>query len=1027
MFNNNPTPPRSSRSSKGKSPRGSTPGKINASRPDIHSYIQDIAQRKGSYALEKLRAHPLSPQLIGAVPSPDNEMDYRLEDSDDDVPENAPATHDRYRHMAETATVLFENSPGMKLANEAVHSRFREGDYSPPTFRGPSNIVLTHNVAKRDRRVQFVIREHNESGITSFSMHVQGLQQRYSFHIPPIQELRVLLQLWDRHPAYRDHHRVGQYIIKSTSVSFSGRRIDSIIFKDDAFSLKIKREAITLLSSMATIIQKNVRRYLVQQTYARYIQHIARHSLPSNQNGSPITRRHQLSESRVYPTGSGKKPFSPITSPQSRGGHLNRGWLSHDNDDNDKEIMEDAIRAQREAEAAVQRPRITYASPSGSPARKDESAIRRTVNFNEEEITPVPKLPPELTHEEKVQTLLKERQEAEAKVRADKLSKKKEERHRLKAERAEEKKKKKNFATTEAQAQTKGKVGASIMAMSIASKLKKKAVKNMQEAEEENSARNKMLEDEHEAGIKSLRNAALQRKNSSFKEGERQISYKEFQMKQAREREIEKSGQHHSSAEDFTYDDSNENNVDTRDDASGGKDGLVEDSRGDELSAGELFQRDLKLNENKEKKLLDKSSAMKKHVAEVEKGNFNFENKEKSEKSEKSDEIFVVVNSDDRALKKFDDKLPPHKFDEYFHVLRESMDMSMSADQVMFIFDEMQTNKFFNQSTIHAMESDSKLMWWVDALFTAMVQCKHSKDIALVGLKIAAMFPYDRFPVAENRISFCKILNKVLLPHINDNDAEDFCAQVLHYGTKFTSKKVIQNLDQVVDNEGLEMIVKVLLKFGQQRDLIGNAPKVVSLCLKYVRNICIMSTPHAQARLMAAGVGSCLVKLLVFYRTDEGVVAPICRSVACFIKNPSYISNFASHECLQLYILILKTNPMNKTISKMVGVLLIELYSADPSAMKDVFLKCDMAKLLNDLLVTQMRLSSRFSLSVIECNIMMCSYFVIQVTVLKEGLLEAGIIETLTQYQQNQQNFGHNIDVVIEKCLKHLRDPVNEE
>ena len=58
---------------------------------------------------------------------------------------------------------------------------------------------------------------------------------------------------------------------------------------------------------------------------------------------------------------------------------------------------------------------------------------------------------------------------------------------------------------------------------------------------------------------------------------------------------------------------------------------------------------------------------------------------------------------------------------------------------------------------------------------------------------------------------------------------------------------------------------------------------------------------------------------------------------------------------------------------------------------------------------------------------MMCSYFVIQVSEIKERLLEAGIIETLIQYQENHQNFGSNIDVVIQKCLNHLRDPVNKE
>ena len=85
-----------------------------------------------------------------------------------------------------------------------------------------------------------------------------------------------------------------------------------------------------------------------------------------------------------------------------------------------------------------------------------------------------------------------------------------------------------------------------------------------------------------------------------------------------------------------------------------------------------------------------------------------------------------------------------------------------------------------------------------------------------------------------------------------------------------------------------------------------------------------------------------------------------------------------------------------------------------------------MANMLNDLLRAQMELSSRFTLSVIECNIMMCSYFVIQVSFLKTMFLRAGVVETLQQYQRNQQNFGVNIDVVIQKCLKYLSSAKNE-
>ena len=849
----------------------------------------------------------------------------------------------------------------------------------------------------------------------------------------------MLLQLWDRHPPSRDCRRVAQYIIKATNISFTGRRIDSIIFKDEAFSIKIKKEAINLLTKMAIIIQKYVRRYLVLLTSVHHANKEAlQYRHPNSNQGSPKVRRRRLPQ-RSSPIVSGRKSpnhFSPVSSGRKTPTHFPSPVLSgrkspslsltQHSPSRDYIQVDEAIHAQREAEAAVCRsiPQDSTSGddnlhnridtcPSGSPLNNAYKSGSPTSTHN--------KSPQTLTHDQEVAKLLKERHEAETKVRTDKLLKKKEERLRLKAEKA---KVEKQVHDTKVLDSTKGSVGASLKVMSIAVKMKDKAEKSRKMAEEATGATNKVLEEEESAGIRALRNSALHRLDSSYADEKKNLSYKEFQIMKAREK-AGKEGQHYSdnntpmdinSIDDLEADENDDtNNDDTAYTVT--KDGVVKI-----LSPDEKFRLELERNEMKEKQLLQ-SSALKdkpKRNKSPLKKNEHSSLPDKPVKSVHDEDKFIIVSDEKRILKKFDDSLPSHRFDDFFNSLRESTATEKSDEEVISIFNNMVANKFFNQTTLHAVESDAKMFWWVDALFSSIFHYKGNTTVVLLGLKIAAMFPYERFAVANNKMGFCKIISSVLIPHLEN---EEFCVQVLHYGTKFTSKKIIQNLDQAVENDGLEMIVKVLLKYGQQRDAIGNAPKVVTLCLKYVRNICIASSQHAHARLMAAGVGSCLVKLLVFYRTDQDVVAPVCRSVACLITNTANLSNFASAECIQLYVLILKTNPMNKTIAKTVGVLLIELYSTEPTWMKDVLLGCDFAKMLNSLMLAQRELTARFSLSVIECNIMMCSYFMIQVSFLKDSFLKAGAVEALLEYQKDQQNFGNNVDLVIQKCLKHLRIP----
>ena len=142
-------------------------------------------------------------------------------DSDYDYTDAPPHTHTRththphnhpHHHthtlthshtLDNTVNVLFEKSPGMKLFNELSPNKSRESAFTGRS----SSVVLTHTMTKRDRCVQFVIREHDEcssgggvsggggggvsecgsGGGTSFSVHVHGSQQRYSFLIPSLQ------------------------------------------------------------------------------------------------------------------------------------------------------------------------------------------------------------------------------------------------------------------------------------------------------------------------------------------------------------------------------------------------------------------------------------------------------------------------------------------------------------------------------------------------------------------------------------------------------------------------------------------------------------------------------------------------------------------------------------------------------------------------------------------------------------------------------------------------------------------------
>jgi hypothetical protein len=161
----------------------------------MQSYLHDIANRKGSYSIMKMKNHPIK---MTNIISPEHDYGcYPNTDSDDGSDEYCPYPgHDHDRKEREndtTARVLFEQNADKQVSNEISPNRFREFDGSPPRFRGPNNIVLEHTMTQRGREVHFLIREHTEGvghGETSFSVHVRGQKQQYSFHVPRSQVCR---------------------------------------------------------------------------------------------------------------------------------------------------------------------------------------------------------------------------------------------------------------------------------------------------------------------------------------------------------------------------------------------------------------------------------------------------------------------------------------------------------------------------------------------------------------------------------------------------------------------------------------------------------------------------------------------------------------------------------------------------------------------------------------------------------------------------------------------------------------------
>lgn len=193
MYSPTPIPPSMKRSSKLKSPRRTT----DAVHPrDIHSYLTDIAKRKGCFS------HPLKNFTTpsGAEHIRKNrDSDSDSDSNDKNFTRGSPVAQNRHHEVKDTATMLFEKSPMQKLANELAPNRFHEFDNTPPPFKGPNTIVLEHTLAKRDRSAHFVIREHHEGaeggscGALFFSVHVFGPQQRFSFRVPPTQVTACLV------------------------------------------------------------------------------------------------------------------------------------------------------------------------------------------------------------------------------------------------------------------------------------------------------------------------------------------------------------------------------------------------------------------------------------------------------------------------------------------------------------------------------------------------------------------------------------------------------------------------------------------------------------------------------------------------------------------------------------------------------------------------------------------------------------------------------------------------------------------
>ena len=800
------------------------------------------------------------------------------------------------------------------------------------------------------------------------------------------QELAVLLNLWSKCPSHRNVEVVARYIIKSTDVSFIGKSIETIYFKSDNFSFKIKKEAVNLLSVMATTIQKYVRRYLVLLTSIHRANKRAlmlsslHHNVTCHEDDMgefPETLEHDMHSTVPLQC----KPLISRQFSESLGDSLVISPKSEASDE-----VEDAIRAQFLAQKGA------YSSGTEVEPQNSGKTHRDAPSFRTEE----------LSHSQKVEKLLAERRQSVINERSDKLMKKKLERKRKKLMMEEEKKRRELKDGNDT-------VESSLLAVTTAIKLKRKAKEAREKVRAAKEKDIKAREEEETAKMKALRNAALLRKNSEFSSRSELPTYKEFYVNLARANSGPDS--HHGE-----YDDRVSDNKSSADAVSSilHLDNITSSSAVENVDDSAI-SRKLQEIDHREKYL---ALEFAKQISQADYDDTRplLDDEEHFEIEESATDIVTATSIKGDA---WDNILTPiesgQPLEEHFTALKKFE--NMNTEDVLSKFQDLGSNEDFNKSTLESFKSYDLLINWIEILFRTILHFREDILVVLTGLSLAVLFPYHKLQIPQHEIGFCGMIGQLLSGHI---DSEKRCADILLFGVKFTSKDTVPNVEQAIDSAGLEMIVKVLLKYGQDRDSSGKAPASVTNCLKYVRNICVASSEPIQERLMAAGVGSLLLKLLVFYKSDEAVVGPVCRTMAALIRNSLCMNQFASDECIRLYMLILQTTPTNKVIAKAVGLLLIGIHAVDAEAARVVCVKAQLPMLLNNLLLQQMDKSSQFSLKVIETNMMLASYFITQAQELTEEFSKVDFLSTFHAYVENKQNFGKNVDLVVKKCIIHM-------
>ena len=264
------------------------------------------------------------------------------------------------------------------------------------------------------------------------------------------------------------------------------------------------------------------------------------------------------------------------------------------------------------------------------------------------------------------------------------------------------------------------------------------------------------------------------------------------------------------------------------------------------------------------------------------------------------------------------------------------------------------------------------------------------RDIPLMGLHICDHLAMNSQDIDQfGACGGCHVMTDILDRH--DNDAE-MCLANLSFGALLI-KGHSENLQRLPSRRCCMALSSVVATLSRHTALVEE-------CFGFMRLLC------AGCREIVDMMGKCglcekVLSHLMAHKTDETVVDSAVKSAfaLCADKNSANYMQMASRDALLQYMVVIRANPENLKICKLMCKLLVD-FSGDgegPVGDELVFsgLAADLVLALNE------EKTKTFSPEVTQALLMLAVHFAVNVPIMRPELTSVGMMATFRRFQES--------------------------